>query len=167
MDSKLEQILMTSYKDEMISFMETHTEYFEEAIELAVSDEEKLSWRSAWLLRSCMEKNDLRIRKYINKIIKGLPGKEDGHQRELIKILLQMRLNEEQEGNLFDVCMNLWEGIHKSPSVRFTAFKFIYGITEKYPELKSEVEYLTQDHFLETLSPGIRHSAKRIITGRD
>lgn len=167
MKSTLESQLINFRKEEMITFLKTHPEFFNNALELALKDEQPLSWRSAWLLRSCMEKNDSRIRKHINKIIKLLPEKEDGHQRELIKILLQMKLSEAQEGNLFNVCMNLWEGIHKSPSIRITAFKFIYGMAEKYPELKSEVEYLTQDQFLETLSPGIRNSIARMIAATE
>ncbi|HET56230.1 MAG TPA: hypothetical protein ENN33_13585 [Ignavibacteria bacterium] len=65
-----------------------------------------------------MEINDKRIRKNIDKILTVLPSKQDGHQRELIKILLQMKLNEEQEGKLFNICMTLWEGLDKKPSIR-------------------------------------------------
>lgn len=163
MKPTLESQLINFRKEEMVTFLKTHPEFFNTAIELAIKDERLISWRAAWLLCNCMENNDTRIRQYINKIIKVLPGKEDGHQRELIKILLKMKLNEEQEGNLFNLCMNLWEGIQKSPSVRITAFKFIYALAEKYPELKSEVQYLTQNHFLATLSPGIRSSITRMI----
>ena len=167
MKSTLESQLINFRKEEMVTFLKSHSEFFNTVIELAIKDERLLSWRAAWLLCNCMENNDTRIQKYINKIIKVLPEKEDGHQRELIKILLQMKLSETQEGNLFNVCMNLWEVIHKSPSVRITAFKFIYGMTEKYPELKSEIEFLTQDHFLETLSPGIKHSITIMLNDKN
>jgi hypothetical protein len=50
MDSALENILISSYKKEMISFMDAHPEYFEEAIKLAISDKPLFSWRAAWLL---------------------------------------------------------------------------------------------------------------------
>lgn len=165
MGSSLENILMSSYKDEMISFMNSHPEYFEEAIQLAIGDKEKLCWRSAWLLWNCIEMDDPRIKKHINKIIKVIPQKKDGHQRELIKILSVMKLNEEQEGKLFNICMNLWEGLDKTPSIRWTAFKFILEMGKKYPELKEEISFLTQDHYLETLSPGIRHSISKAMPG--
>ena len=158
MESKLEHKLITSYKEEMIAFMNTNPEYFEEAVELAVGNKEKVCWRAAFLLWGCMEKNDPRIKKHINKIIEVIPGKEDGHQRELIKILSQMKLNEEQEGSLFNICMNLWEQLDKAPSIRYTAFKFIVNTAKKYPELSKEISVITQNHYLETLSPGVRHS---------
>ena len=72
LETTLENKLLNSYKDEMISFMDTHPEFFEEAIELAIADKQPYSWRAAWLLWSCMEENDKRIRKYIKKIIDSI-----------------------------------------------------------------------------------------------
>lgn len=63
-ETKLEYILTNSYKAEMITYLKTHPEDFREAIKLAISDKQPYSWRASWLLWSCMDKNDLRIRKY-------------------------------------------------------------------------------------------------------
>lgn len=167
MISALEQVLMNFYKDEMISFLENHPEFFTEAIELAIKDEQPFSWRSAWLLWSCMEINDKRIRKSIDKILTALPSKQDGHQRELIKILLQMQLNERQEGKLFNICWTIWESLNKKPSVRYTAFKFIIEMTKKYPELNKEIQYLPQEHYLESLSPGIKNSISLLMQNNE
>ena len=138
--------------------MDNHPEFFEEAIELAISDKQPYSWRAAWLLWSCMEENDQRIQKHIKKIVDSIKTKDDGHQRELLKILLQIELKEEYEGIIFNLCMDLWEQINKKPSVRINALKFIIKIAKKHPELAKEITFLTQDHYLETLSPGVKHS---------
>lgn len=161
--SELENKLLHSYKDEMISFMENHPEHFDEAVELALADKQPYSWRSAWLLWSCMEENDKRIKKYIKRIVETLDSKDDGHQRELLKILLQMELKKEYEGKLFNLCMDIWEQIDKSPSVRVNALKFIIKIAKKHPELSKEISFLTQDHYLESLSPGARHSVLKLM----
>lgn len=95
METELEKILITSYKEQMISFMEDNPEAFVEAIELAMGSHQPYSWRAAWLLWSCMEDNDKQVKKYINKIMKSIPGKGDGHQRELIKIFSRMKLNDD------------------------------------------------------------------------
>jgi len=76
---------------------------------------------------------------------------------------LLMDLNEQQEGVVFDLCMNMWETIQKAPSVRHTAFKMIVRITEKYPDLKKEIAFITRNHYLETLSPGIRRSVEKMV----
>jgi len=163
LESTLEHKLLNSYKDEMISFMDAHPEFFEEAIELAIANKQPYSWRAAWLLWSCMEENDQRIQKYIKKIVDSLNTKDDGHQRELLKIFLQMELKEEYEGILFNICMDIWEQINKKPSVRINALKFIIKIAKKHPELSQEITFLTQDHYLESLSPGIKHSVSRMM----
>jgi hypothetical protein len=74
-----------------------------------------------------------------------------------------MELTEDHEGILFNICMNLWEQIDKKPSIRFTALKFIVKIAEKHPELSDEITFLTQNHYLESLSPGIKHSVFKMM----
>ena len=163
MESSLENKLMTSYKNEMISFLKSHPEYFEEAIQLSIGDKQPYSWRAAFLLFDCMEENDKRIKKHIKPIVNCIKHKKDGHQRELLKILYKMEIKTNYEGQIFDICMNLWEQINKAPSVRLTALKFIIKIASKYPELLEEIIPLTQDHYLESLSPGIKRSIERMM----
>ena len=163
METALEKTLTSCYKDEMISFMENHPEAFDEAIELAVCDKQPYSWRAAFVLLSVIQDNDKRIQKHIKRIVKAVKGKSDGHQRELLKILLMMELDEKYEGFLFDLCMNIWEQIDKSPSVRVNALKMIIKIANKHPELVKEISFLAQDHYLESLSPGARRSVRKLM----
>lgn len=163
MESVLENKLMTLYKDEMISFLKTKHEYFDEAVQLAISDKQPYSWRAAFSLWGSIDENDKRIKKYIKSIVNSIHEKEDGHQRELLKILYKMEIAEKYEGQIFDICMDLWEQINKKPSVRITAFKFILKIARKHPELLNEINFLTQEQYLESLSPGIKRSIERMI----
>ncbi|MBE0646044.1 MAG: hypothetical protein IH600_18320 [Bacteroidetes bacterium] len=162
--TELEHLLTSAYKDEMIVSLAAHPKYFDEAMELAISDNQPYSWRAAWLLFDCMDENDARVKKYIHQIIRALPDRADGHQRELLKILLRMELGETHEARLFDICVTLWEAIHKSPSVRFTAFKFIVRLVKKYPELSNEIAGLTQAWYLDSLSPGVKRSILRMAS---
>jgi len=163
MTSPLQKILINSYKDQMIIFMKEHPEYFNEAIELAVSDNQPYAWRSAWLLWSCMKEDDERVKNKLEDIISAIDGKKDGHQRELLKILLKMELAGDQEGRLFSISVDIWEKTSKNPSVRFTAFQFVLKIAKKYPDLLNEIEFFMQDHYVESLSPGIRRSVLRAL----
>jgi len=163
METALEHILLKTYKTAMVRYMAEHPEDFEEAIHLAVIDKPPYSWRAAWLLWSCMEKNDRRVQPYVNTIIDILPLRTDNLQRELFKILFNMELNEESEGRLFHLCLVEWEQIHKKPSVRLNAFQLIIKIARKYPELSNEIELLTQEQYTDSLSPGVRHSISRLL----
>jgi len=165
METELEHILISTYKDGMIAYMDSHPEAYEEAVKLAVSDKQPFAWRAAWLLWSCMGENDERIQPHIKEIVNVVKLKNDGHQRELLKILFQMGISKKYEGILFNLCMDVWEEIHKTPSVRLTAFKFIMKIVKKHPELSKEITFLLQDRYLETLSPGVKHSVLRMMEG--
>jgi len=72
----LEETLNTLYKNEMVAFLKKHPEYFEEAIQLAISDKLPYSWRSAWLLWSVMTKNDSRFDNYIPAILQSIKDKK-------------------------------------------------------------------------------------------
>jgi hypothetical protein len=165
METELEKVLMSFYKTDMIQYLATHPESFNEAINLALADKQPYSWRAAWLLWSCLEENDSRIKTRIPGFIKSLKGKKDGHQRELLKILYLMEIDEEFEGILFDHCIRIWEKINKKPSVRFNAFKIILKIGRKHPELSQEIGFLMQDHYTDSLSRGVRHSIMKMING--
>lgn len=163
MESQLKSKLLSSYKEEMVAFLKSQPKHFNEAIELAISDDQPFAWRSAFYLSSCMGNNDARVKKYIKPILACIKSKNDGHQRELLKILYRMKLNDKSEGMVFDICIRLWEQISKDPSVRITALKFIIKIAQQHPELLNEITPLMQDQYLELLSPGVKKSVKRMI----
>lgn len=149
-------------KEEMISLMNRQPDLFEEAVAMALSDKHPEAWRAAWLLNHCMSENDPRIRQHINTMLDVIGSKKDGHQRELLRILVQMKADEDIEGEIFDVCMTIWESIHKIPSVRALAFGVLYKMAHKHPELKNELDFLTENHYIETLSPGIKGAILRM-----
>ncbi len=164
MNKDLNHILTdTLRKDELVGFLKQNPHLFEEAVDIALGDYHPQSWRAAWLVKHYMKRDDERLKSKVNSILKVIPNKGDGHQRELLKILMEMNLSEKQNGILFDNSMNIWEDINKSSSVRGYAFSIIINIVKKYPELINETRHLTQSHFLEPLSPGIRSSIEKII----
>jgi hypothetical protein len=163
MQSSLKQVLISSYKIEMISFMDSHPECFDEAIKLAISDEPVFAWRAAWLLWSCMKENDKRIKRYVKDITSIITTKGDNHQRELLKILLLMELNDKDESFLFDYCITIWKEINKKPSVRHNAVKFLVKTAKKHPELAHEIICLMQDQYLDSLSPGAKKSVCKMV----
>ncbi|NIJ44692.1 hypothetical protein FHR24_001131 [Wenyingzhuangia heitensis] len=154
-------------KDFLIQTFQEQAEVHAAAIQIALTNKQPHAWRATWILTHCTKKDDDRIHPYIDDFIQNIPNKKDGHQREILKILAKMKLDDEQEGKLFDTCMNLWEDITKSSSVRHFAFKQIYKTYQKYPELSGELAFICQEQYLETLSPGIKKIIDRIIkTGK-
>jgi hypothetical protein len=161
--TNLEETLTTLNKEGMIAFIKQHSDCFEEAIQLATSDKQPYSWRSAWLLWSVTTKNDPRFDKHISSILESIKNKQDGHQRELLKILYLLEIEEAYEGQLFDLCISLWENIQKKPSIRYTAFRFLVKITEKHPELGKELYFLLEPRYFESLSPGVKKGVYKML----
>lgn len=161
METPFENVLVTAYKEEMVAYLHDHPKDFPEAIDLAVGDRPRYSWRSAWLLWSCMEPNDPRVRGSVDRLIAAMPGKPDGHWRELMKIVSHMELNDEQEGRLFEMAIKRWQHVDAQPSVRWMAFRFLADCVAKYPELAAEVKLVLTRPLIEPLSPGIRRSVSR------
>ena len=163
METEVEKILTSTHKEGMISYVRKNPECFGELMDLSIADKQPYSWRAAWLVWSCMEKNDKRIRKYVKDIIKVFPERKDGQLRELLKILEQMEIDQESEGLLFDHCVTVWLRNDKQPSVRFNAFKILVKITHRYPELAKEVLLLTRNQYMASLSPCVNKSINKMI----
>lgn len=147
----------------MISYVAKHPEHFKELIELTIADNQPYSWRAAWLLWSCMEKNDQRIRKYVKDIINVLPNRKDNQKKDLLKVLEQMEIKDELEGLLFNYCVTIWEKIDKRPAVRFNAFKILAKITKRHPELSKEIIPLTQNQYTASLSSSVNKSINKMM----
>lgn len=164
----LDNILSTRLdKYFLIQLFQEQAEVHAAAIQVALSKQQPQAWRATWILMHCTSKNDSRITPYISEFIQNIPNQKDGHQRETLKILDKMTLDDEQEGILFDICMSIWENLCKAPAVRYLAFKFIHKTCLKYPDLNGELTFICQDQYLGTLSPGIQKIIKRIIkTGK-
>ncbi|RNC84441.1 MAG: hypothetical protein ED557_05515 [Balneola sp.] len=163
MNPLLKSVLLSREKLKKVEFLDEHPECFDEAMSIALTDEKPFGWRATWMIGGYMKKNDPRITPYISEIIDVLPELEDGHQREFIKILLKMDMEEEQESRLYDYSTTLWEQVQKKPSVRHFAFQCMIRFAEKYPELNHEILVLAQPHYVNALSPGIRKSILKAI----
>lgn len=147
----------------MIEYLQSRSELNEPALELALSDKQPFAWRAAWLLSNCLKEDDKMLTQNQMRIIQAIPYKQDGHQRELLKLLSLINIHYEDIGILFDVCLDIWKQIHKIPSTRITAMKMIMQIAAKYPELRNEINCYAGEHYLETLSPGIKKVTRKML----
>lgn len=150
-------------KSAWMSLMKAHPQFFEEALDLALSDKHPEGWRSAWLVYHNMHHNDQRIQPLVLKLIQSLSRKKSGHQRELLKIVSKMEIDEEHEGVLFDACLTIWEDLSRQSSLRVTAFRQLLRIAWNHPELKGELKHFVGDEYTALLSPGIKHSVERLV----
>ena len=152
-------------KDDVVAFLNKDNKNFKQAIALAQSTEQPYAWRAAWMLCHASKKQDKRILPYLLDIIKAIPNKKDGQQRELLKVVMKMEpLQEDTEGYFFDVCTELWEDVNKQPAVRYYAGCYMLTMAAKYPDIKNELEVLFGEYYTQSLSPSIKRIFERKLT---
>lgn len=159
----LDIVLSKFFKKDVFNFMNQFPEEFESIVALTITDEKPICWRAAWVVQTFMEQDDERVQPYVDAILQIIPQKEDGHQRELLKILAQMNLNDDRESILYDECVAIWESVRKKPGTRYFAFQQMVKMVEKYPELMQEIHAVTQPQHINTLSPGVRQGVVKLI----
>jgi hypothetical protein len=159
----IEELITKFHKEDMVALVDKQPKLFEELVQVAISEKHKYSWRAAWLLWSCMKKNDSRIKKYVNDFIHTLPNRPDNQQREILKILELMDVSDELKGSLFNHCVAIWERKEKQPSVRFYALKTMCGMAKSHPELSAEIKIMAQGEYIKSLSPGITQSVLKML----
>jgi hypothetical protein len=152
-------------KDDVVAFLNKDNKNFKQAIALIQSTEQPYAWRAAWMLFHASKKQDKRILPYLLDIIKAIPNKKDGQQRELLKVVMKMEpLQKDTEGYFFDVCTGLWEDVNKQPAVRYFAGCYMLTMAAKYPDIKNELEVLFGEYYTQSLSPGIKRIFERKLT---
>ncbi len=159
----LEIVLSKLFKEDVFKFMQEYPKEFESILELSITDDKPICWRAAWVIQNFMERDDQRVRPYVDLMLEIIPQKEDGHQLELLKVLSNMNLDDDRQSILYDECVTIWESVRKKPGTRYIAFLQMAKMVEKYPELIQEIHAVTQPQHINTLSPGVKQGVLRTL----
>ncbi len=151
-----EKLLGRIDREEITSWINTHPEGTRELADLALSNEEPVGWRATWILRKVVPADSDLISRRISGALERFSNFNESQQREWLKTLFDQPLTEDQEGQLFDLCLQSWSRIHAHSALRITAFEWLARIVEKYPELYLEISHVTTNEYVEPLKPGIR-----------
>lgn len=130
-------------------------------LEWGILPEQPLGWRSVWMLRQLLTKDDPRLKKHISTIIDCFSLFNESQKREWLKVLKDQTANDDEEGALFDLAISEWKNIHNHPALRASAVAIVFEMVLKYPELKNELAHLMGDDYLNHLSPGIKKGVMR------
>jgi hypothetical protein len=107
-----------------------------------MTQDPKTGWRAAGLLFDSMEPKEEGVQPFVDRILGAIPGKRDGHQRELLKLLRKLVLDDDQAGRLFAYAVEFWEDKSLDPAVRYYAFACMLDTAERFPELVPEIKAL-------------------------
>lgn len=159
---RLDLFLRSVRKNEVRSYFEMWPSDFNVALELMVNPDYDKAWRAAGVVRLCMKKNDDRLGGFVSRINSVLPViRNNGHLRELLCVLDKMKIEEKEEGVLFDHCFRLWSNRGNVVSVRYNALKLMIKIARRHPELTDEIKSVTGSDYVYGLSDVVKKSIGR------
>ena len=158
--------LLTRYqgrKEELLAELQSRDELHPLIVELAAQYSRPKSWRYAWLTFHLLPAGDPSICASLRKLIESLAHCPEGQQREILRILEREEIPEDYTGLLFNHACQIWEQLNKRPGVRIFAFRVMMKVARQYPELVQELKAFDQEHYTESLSPGIYQAFKKLI----
>ena len=82
----------------------------ERMLNLAISNDTDFSWRAAWLIGKFAQSENEILKPHYLRIINAIEGKDSGHQRELLKLVINKSLTDEEEGRLLEIVYPNLEG---------------------------------------------------------
>jgi hypothetical protein len=158
MHTTLENILISTHKNETILYVHQHPECVPELIDLALGQKEPFSWRAMWLLWSVADLSLPAVEANLDRFIERLTDFPGGQKRECLHLLRLVKLDEEKSGVVFEACVQIWCKLDQAPGIRFNALRLLLQIAQSYPELEPEIRLLLEPYYLNTLSKGVLHS---------
>lgn len=164
MSQSIEEVLGTLYTEDLIVYIQANPHRMYDLLELAVIHKPPHSARAAWMLFKCMKKNDPSVLERFEDMLRIYPEVADGHQRNLLSVILKMQIPEDYEARVYDLCLETWCSMSKIPSVRIYALKVLVQLGTKYPEFYNEILCVTEDVYIESLTPGVRRSVMRLLS---
>ena len=144
------------HKESLLAKIKSDKDNFSKLLRWSLLNAQPLGWRATWLLRQIVEKRDPRIAKVISQVIEQYRQFNHSQRREWLKMLIDQHISEDEEGQLFDLCIEEWKQIHNQPALRASAIFLVFSFLKKYPELINELNHLMTADYLDELSPGIK-----------
>jgi hypothetical protein len=108
----------------------------------ALTDNDPLNWRSAWVIKNIREQNPHLIAPFIDKMIMALPGlKKTGVKREFLSMIREVPLPEDEEklGVLLERCFLWLSNAGESIAVKIYCMTILFEIYKVIPEIKTEL----------------------------
>lgn len=108
----------------------------------ALSDEEPVNWRAAWVIKGIHENNRNLIEPLIGDMISALPQLEkEGVKREFLRMIIEYPLPEGEEslGILLDSCFRWLANPAEPIAVKIHCMTILFEISKVIPEIKQEL----------------------------
>ena len=131
--------------------------------QLVFSNDQRLSWRSCWIIDTASEEFPALLEGKLSEIIDGLLATKSGSlKRHFTRILCRYTIPEEYLGAIANRCFDLL-----SPSepvaVRVYAMQLLFNIAQQEPDLKGELISVIERLMEEGGSAGFINRSRKLL----
>jgi hypothetical protein len=138
-------------------------EYYLMLMEIALHNQNKKSWRAAYLIDKINDSNPQLLNPFLNEMIEQVKIEQShSKKRHFLKLISQNELPPDQQGFMFDFCLKTFTSAKEDLAVRVHAMQILYNISEKEPELKPEILTLIEYEMENHSSAGILSRGKKL-----
>ncbi len=149
----------------LVSEISKSPEYYNMLIDIALYDSIQKSWRAAYLVDLINDTKPTLLLSFLNKIIDQVKiEKNESKRRHFLKLISQNELSQEQQGELFDFCVNTLISAKETVAARVHAMQILYNISLTEPELKPEILAIIEHEIENHSTPGIASRGKKLVT---
>ena len=139
-------------------------DYYKLLIELAFYDTHPKSWRAAYLVDKINDKHPELLHPFLSAMINQVQiEKSPGKKRHFLKLISLNDLTEEQQGFLFNFCIETLKSGKEPAAVRVHAMQILQNIAVKEPELIPEILLIIEDEMENHLTAGINSRGKKLV----
>lgn len=137
---------------------------FDDLMQIFFSSDYRLNQRAAFAINICYDKKPDIITPYLEKLVKNLKrkGLHDAVKRNTVRILQFIELNEDLQGEIYDICFNYLTSKDEPIAVKAFSMRVLANVCQNYPELKNELIPIIED-MIPHGSSGIKNRGKKIL----
>lgn len=150
--------------DKIVSYIGSDESRFDELMHLFFYAESRIAQRAAMAVGWSGLRNPSFLPKYMNKMMDCLAqeGVHDAVKRNILRILQEIAIPEEYEGQLTDICFDLILNPNEPSAIKAFAMTVLSNICQKYPELAQEFCLIIRENW-EHESPAFKSRGKKIL----
>lgn len=137
---------------------------FDELFDLFLNDEYRVVQRAAWPMSYAVEANPELIRPHFAKLFKNLkkPGIHNSVVRNTLRLLQEIDVPEEYEGELMDTCFKYISDPAEMAAVKAFSLTVLENLSKKYSEIRPELKLIIEENWNHE-GAAFRSRAKKIL----
>ncbi|MGZ8524568.1 MAG: hypothetical protein ACXWV1_09080 [Chitinophagaceae bacterium] len=150
--------------DAIVKWIGGSQQRFDELFDLFLHDEYRVVQRAAWPLSYAVIGHPEFIQKHFSKLLKNLqkPNLHPAVKRNTIRLLQDISIPLRFHGQVMDICFEYASSPEETVAVKAFALTVLENLSKQYPEIRSELKTLIEDHW-DYESAAFRARAKKIL----